>query len=229
MPASAEPYRSYIRQQSVFRFFTDEQYLTLTQGLTVKTFPKGQVLFDHGDNRERFYFVLKGAVRLERLDETGNFAFITYVKGLNCFPYQGLYTDAEYAYTATALTEITVASLPMVNFENGLLENADVSKEVIRMMSQLVGQMETRLQKLVTSSAACRVLQALTVFGNDIGERTDDGDILIPYPITLIELARLSGTTRETAGQVVTKLEAAGKLNYNKKRFRFDPKQLHQG
>ncbi|MTV82887.1 Crp/Fnr family transcriptional regulator [Secundilactobacillus folii] len=227
MPDSPDLFRSYLRQQAEFRPFTEEQYATLTQNLTVKTYPKGQILFDHGDPRDRFYYVVKGAVRLERLDETGNFTFINYVAAMKGFPYRGLYTDLDYPYTATALTEITVAAFPMKTFENVVVLNVEAAKQVINQMSQLIVRMETRLQKLVTSSAVNRVTQALIVFGTDMGEKMPEGDLLIPYPITLIELARLSGTTRETAGQVVTRLEAEGKLTYNKKRFRFDPKQLN--
>lgn len=226
MLESDDPYRHYLRQLPEFCDFTEDEYARLTQDLTVKTYPKGQVLFDHGDARRRFYFVIKGVVRLERLDETGNFSFINYVKSVKGFPYRGLYTDKDYPYTATALTAITIASVPMASFEAIVALNPRVTRQVISQMSQLLDRMENRLQKLVTSSATSRVIQALIIFGTDMGEQTPAGDVLIPYPITLIELARLSGTTRETAGQVVTKLEVAGKLSYNKKRFRFDPQNL---
>lgn len=224
---SEDTYRHYLRQLPDFRDFTPEEFTKLTHDLMVKTFPKGQVLFDHGDLRQRFYFVIKGVVRLERQDETGNFSFINYVKATKGFPYRGLYTDEDYPYTATALTPITIASVPMATFEAIIALNPLVTRQVISQMSQLLNQMENRLQKLVTSSATSRVVQALRIFGTDMGEKTPEGDVLIPYPITLIELARLSGTTRETAGQVVTKLEVAGKLTYNKKRFRFDPNDLN--
>lgn len=221
-----DTYRHYLRQLPEFREFTEAEFTKLTHDLNVKTYPKGQVLFDHGDSRQRFYYVIKGVVRLERQDETGNFSFINYVKAIKGFPYRGLYTDADYPYTATALTAITIASVPMSSFEAIVALNPLVTRQVISQMSRLLDQMENRLQKLVTSSATSRVIQALSIFGTDMGEQTPEGDVLIPYPITLIELARLSGTTRETAGQVVTKLEVAGKLTYNKKRFRFDPHDL---
>lgn len=226
MLQSDDTYRRYLRQLPEFCDFTEAEFSKLTHDLSVKTYPKGQILFDHGDGRVRFYYVIKGVVRLERQEETGNFTFINYVKAIKGFPYRGLYTDAEYPYTATALTDITIASVPMPTFEAIVSLNPLVTRQVISQMSHLLDQMENRLQKLVTSSATNRVIQALSIFGSDMGEKTSQGDVLIPYPITLIELARLSGTTRETAGQVVTKLEVAGKLTYNKKRFRFDPNDL---
>lgn len=223
---SDDTYRHYLRQLPEFCDFTEEEFTKLTHDLSVKTYPKGQVLFDHGDPRQSFYYVIKGVVRLERQDETGNFSFINYVKAIKGFPYRGLYTDEDYPYTATALTAITIASVPMASFEAIVSLNPLVTRQVIRQMSQLLDRMENRLQRLVTSSATARVIQALSIFGTDMGEKAPEGDVLIPYPITLIELARLSGTTRETAGQVVNKLEAAGKLTYNKKRFRFEPNDL---
>lgn len=226
MAQTKQTYERFLRPLPEFCEFTDAEFQTLMAQMQVKTYPKGQVLFDYGDSRDRFYFVIKGVIRLERLDETGNFTFINYVKTQTGFPYRGLYSGQEYPYTATALTPITVALLSMSTLEQLIATNPQVTKQVLRQMSFLIDRTETRLQKLVTSSAANRVVQALIVFGTDMGELGENGQVTIPYPITLIELARLSGTTRETAGQVVSKLEAAGKLRYQKKRFCFNPVDL---
>lgn len=223
---SIDTYRHFIMQQPEFNQFSREEREALFQKLQVKTFPKGQVLFDYGDIRDRFFYILKGAVRLERLDRTGNFTFINYVKSKTAFPYRELYTNSDYPYTAVALMPITIAMMPMSLFEQHAVNNPGVAKQVIQQMSQLLDRTENRLQKMVTSSAANRVRQALIIFGTDLGEQLADGSVKIPYPITLIELARISGTSRETAGQVVTKLLVENKISYEKKRFQFNPADL---
>lgn len=81
---------------------------------------------------------------------------------------------------------------------------------------------------MVTSSATHRIKQALVMFGEDLGDESDQKLTEIPYPITLKELAWVSGTTRETAGQVVSKLVEEGKVNYQHKTFQFDPASLNE-
>ena len=58
--------------------------------------------------------------------------------------------------------------------------------------------------------------QNLFILKEELGVPTEDGHITIPYPITLKELAVNSGTTRETAGQVIKQLRDSGLLDYHK-------------
>ena len=138
-----------------------------------------------------------------------------------------MFIDHEYPYTASAMTPIVIASFSMPVFEEVLLTNRDIMKRLIAQMGQIINSTENRLQRMVTSSASSRVQQALIMLGEDLGETQADGTLAINYPITLIELARVSGTTRETAGQVVAKLAEENKISYQHKNFRFNPSSLH--
>ncbi len=77
---------------------------------------------------------------------------------------------------------------------------------MIHKLSKVVEMHELRIQIGLTSSAFDRVKQNLFVLKEELGVPTEDGHIHIPYPITLKELAVNSGTTRETAGQVIKQL-----------------------
>ena len=43
--------------------------------------------------------------------------------------------------------------------------------------------------------------------------------IVIPYPLTIIQLSEVAGTTRETAGKVVKWLTEDGKIKYSRKKI----------
>ncbi len=221
-----EKYRKIIRQQEEFASFTDNEFEQLAQQMQVKTFAKGQVLFDQGDPRTRFYYVLDGVVRLERVDETGSFPFINYVSPHKAFPYRGMFVGETYTYAAMAMTAITIASFPMTVFEKLLRDNKQMMVCLISQMGQIIDDDENRLQRMVTSSATHRVKQALMLIAEDLGTQNESETTQIPYPITLKEVARVSGTTRETAGQVVSKLVDEGVVVYQHKNFQFTPELL---
>lgn len=223
-----EKYRTFISQQPEFSALSSVEFDQLTTTLRIKSFGKGQVLFDQGDTRDRLYYVLEGVVRLERLDETGNFPFINYVSPYKAFPYRGFFQDKNYTYSAAAMTPITIASFSMASFESVVKQNGAMMVRLITKMGQIINETEDRLQKMVTSSATHRIKQALVMFGEDLGDESDQKLTEIPYPITLKELAWVSGTTRETAGQVVSKLVEEGKVNYQHKTFQFDPASLNE-
>ncbi len=81
-------------------------------------------------------------------------------------------------------------------------------------------------ERMVTSSATHRVKQALMLIADALGTHETPDKTTIPYPITLKEVARVSGTTRETAGQVVGKLVDEGVVSYQHKNFQFNPESL---
>lgn len=221
-----EKYRKIIRQQAEFAPLTDSEFNQLADQMQIKTFSKGQVLFDQGDPRTRFYYVLDGVVRLERVDESGSFPFINYVSPHKAFPYRGLFIGETYTYAAMAMTTITIASFSMATFEKLLRENKQMMALLIAQMGQIINDTEDRLQRMVTSSASHRVKQALMLIAEDLGTHETPDKTTIPYPITLKEVARVSGTTRETAGQVVGKLVDEGVVSYQHKNFQFNPESL---
>ncbi|GAK47212.1 HTH-type transcriptional regulator ArcR [Secundilactobacillus oryzae JCM 18671] len=214
-------YKAWLRRVAEFKDFTDDQFDYLTDQMQVKTFAKGQILFDQGDMRDRYYFMISGLVRTERLDDTGNFGFLSYIKEKKGFPYRGLFQDEEYAYSAEAMTSIEIISFPMSKFEAVIQENQLATKRVIQEMGQIINRNEDQLQRMVISSATKRVEQALEIFSEQLGEPKANGETYVPYPITLIELARVSGTTRETASRAVQKLISDGLISYQHKNFTF--------
>ncbi|GEO75435.1 cAMP-binding protein [Levilactobacillus namurensis DSM 19117] len=216
-------YLQLLKRRPEFSAFTAEQFAELAHVMRVKQLPKGQLLFDQADPRDRFFFVFSGLLRTERIDESGDFTFYSFIPKDKGFPYRGLFHDQEYAYSVNTLTPVEIVSFPMTVFEGLLTENSEVMRRVIVEMGQIINENENQLQTMVTSSASDRVHNALKILSQQMGQPLDDGRILIPYPITLIELSRMAGTTRETAGQVVQRLETAGRVVYEHKRFTFNP------
>ncbi|GKQ42114.1 cyclic nucleotide-binding protein [Companilactobacillus sp. RD055328] len=222
---SSEVYPKYIeflKTRPEFSEFSQEEMHILMNNMKVKQFKKGQVLFDQADDRNRFYFVAKGLVRAERVDETGDFIFYTYIKENLAFPYRGMFKDQYYPYTAQAMTNIEIVHFPMATFENLLLKNTDMMVKVIQEMATIISETEDNIQQMVNPSASQRVIQALKIFGKTLGNQSANGEISIPYPITIQELATVSGTTRETAGHILKKLVKENYISYEHKKFVFN-------
>lgn len=215
-------YIEFLKTRPEFSEFTDEEMSILMNNMKIKRFKKGQILFDQADDRNRFYFVKEGLVRAERTDETGEFIFYTYIKENLAFPYRGMFKDHYYPYTAQAMTDIEIIHFPMGTFENLLLKNTDMMVKVIQEMASIISETENNIQQMVNSSAKQRVIQALKIFGNTLGNQDIDGSISIPYPITIQELATFSGTTRETTGQILKALSKDNYFSYKHKLFTFN-------
>lgn len=212
-------YLRLLKKNPEFKDFTSTEFDVIQEKMQVRSYPKGQLLFSQADTRSHFYFLAKGLLKTERTDESGNEAYYEFINETKGFPYRGMFHDRDYSYSVTGMTATEIISLPMDDFEELLLQNKKMMRNVILEMGQIINENENQLQMMVTSSASNRVRNGLKILGQTLGKPGENGSRLIPYAITLIELSQLSGTTRETASQVVQKLVADGQIKYERKYF----------
>ena len=214
-------YLSKLRVQKEFYQLSDDEFSDLTAEVKLRSYPKGQILFEQDDQRKHFYYLLRGIVRVERFDVNGDASFYEYVSMNHGFPYRGLFVDDNYAYSVRSMTEILVADLPMQKFEIQIQSNLAMMKNIVVEMEAIISQDEDHLQHMITSSASERVLYTIFLMGTKLGRLDENQHLRIEYPVNINELAEVSATTRETASKVVAKLKKDGYLTYSHKQFTF--------
>ncbi|WP_313469709.1 Crp/Fnr family transcriptional regulator [Carnobacterium sp.] len=210
-----------LRYKPVFANFTEAEFHCLKKQLFFRQYKKGQVLFDEGDKREKMFYLTKGLVRLESYDESASFSYIDYTKPDTLFPYGGMFSDETYHFSAYAATDIEVYYLPTKVFEEQVASNADQLLYLYKKISTILEQQEKRIQYLAVSSATSRIIKALAYLMEDLGIYLSSSLIEIPFPITINEIADISGCSRETVGNVVKQLKEESKLAYTHKLFTF--------
>lgn len=210
-----------IRNNQVFSGFTDDEFEKIQDHMYLRQYKKGQVLFDNGDYRNRIYFLIEGLVRVERYDSSGTFCYLDYVKKEHLFPYGGMFFDEFYHFSAYAVTDIEVYYIPTDIFEKISKGNTAQLLYFYQALSTNLESHELKIQYCLASSATVRVVETLAILMKHLGENYFSGTIRIPYPITLKEIAINSGTTRETASNVIKTLKKERKLDYCQKHLIF--------
>ncbi|MCY9806412.1 Crp/Fnr family transcriptional regulator [Lentilactobacillus senioris] len=221
---SRQKYPEYLlklRTQQEFEQLSEEEFTDLTADVKFRLYPKGQILFDQDDQRNHFYYLLNGIVRVERFDVNGDANFYEYISMNHGFPYRGLFVADTYAYSVRSMTEILVADLPMGKFEAKIKSNLAMMQNIVIKMEAIISQDEDHLQHMITSSASERVAYSILLMGVKLGTLDENEHLKIDYPVNINELAEVSATTRETASKVVSKLQRNGYLTYSHKRFTF--------
>ncbi|MGF2385515.1 Crp/Fnr family transcriptional regulator [Lentilactobacillus otakiensis] len=213
-------YAEKLRQHPEFSPLDDKFVGQLIDEMKIKKYHRGQILFDQGDTRDKFYFLIDGVAKSFHWDKDGEEQLYLYIRPNKGFPYIGLFEDDQYAYTVETMTDVKIAEFSMPIYEEILRENPELMVNAVKEMSQIINTSETQLQRMVTTSAKCRVANAILFIGQQIGDLQEDDSILVPYPITIVELSKVSGTTRETTSQMVQKLIAENKIQYNRKYFK---------
>lgn len=202
-----------LRQYDVFKYLTMQQFDKLTQQMTFRQIAKNQILFYEGDARDKLYFVDKGYIKIEQYNALGEFVYLDFIKQGTFFPYGGIFIDECYHYTASAVTEVSLFYISTELYENLVTHNLKQMKSICHKLSNILRFHELKLRNTLTKNATDRVIQALTILYLDLA-RTNKK---MPFPITTLELAKLSGTTRETVSKVLKQLEQQHRISYDKK------------
>ncbi|MCW6652238.1 Crp/Fnr family transcriptional regulator [Aerococcaceae bacterium NML210727] len=202
-----------MREHDAFKHFTVQQFDVLSSHAMFRKLPRNQILFFEGDVRDKLYFIHKGYAKIEQYNALGDFVYLDFVKEGTFFPYGGMFVDEFYHYTATAMTDMEVFYIPTEMYERMLRHNVDQMQSLCQKISNILRFHELKLRNLLTKSATDRVVQALTVLYLDLAQKNKQ----LPFPLTTQELAKLSGTTRETVSKVLKQLEKERAIKYVKK------------
>jgi len=196
-----------LRNNKIFEAFTDLEFKQLQREMRLRKYKKGQVLFNEGDHRNKVFYLLKGLVKLERYDESALYMYTDYVKQEKLFPYGELFADGVYRYTAYAMTDIELFYIPAKLFEEVLAGNARQLLYFYRHLTNILIEHEERIQFLVGSTASSRIIKALAFLMEELGEEKTKIGLTVPYPITVCEIATISGCSRETVGNKIKQLK----------------------
>lgn len=210
-----------LREHPCFSALTDEEYQKIQDHMYKRTYKKGQVLFDPGDERNRIFFLNKGLVKFEKSDQSDAYFYLDFVRENNLFPYSGLFDDDTYYFSAIAMTDIEVSCISANVFEEAISQNSEQLIFYVKILSKLVKHHELKIQGCISFHAFQRVKHTLGILMNDLGEKNYRGNLFIPYPIQMNDIARSSGTTRETASLAIKKMVKEKKIQYIRKELIF--------
>lgn len=98
-----EYYAKKLRRHPEFSQLSDKYINQLIDEMTVKTYHRGQILFDQGDTRDRFYYLIDGVCKSFHWDKDGGEQLYLYIRPEKAFPYIGLFEDDRYAYTVQTI------------------------------------------------------------------------------------------------------------------------------
>lgn len=213
-----EIYMDQLSERPFFKNFSAEDVGQIKNESLIRQYNKGQIIFYEHDPKNYYYFVLQGLIKIEKLSYDGEHNYIDFVTLNSFFSYSELFSESHHQYTGHAETNTTLLMIPTQTFDNIISEAPDLLIKMYRNMADVLRYHEKRIQLTSVSSATERVEFMIALWMFDLGIKNDDM-IVIPYPLTIIQLSEVAGTTRETAGKVVKWLTEDGKIKYSRKKI----------
>lgn len=179
---------------------------------TLHRYPKGAILVSEGDRLDDFNFMLSGAAKFYWQDDEGRQLDIATVEPGAHF------VDATFGgepalASLIALEDLRVASIPMKDFEQLLMQHP---KLAIAFIKRLIKGFRRRLK-------ATRVFAMEDVYGRVtqflLSRAVESDGRLLTERLTQEEIARRVGATREMVGRVLRDLTRGGYLEVERGRI----------
>ncbi len=188
--ASAEGVNDFLNQARV------NGKIDITKGdREVHSYKKKQMVYTHGHRPSYLYFVVKGKVKLFRMNDDGKELIISIHKDGDFMGYTALLEETPYADNAEAMEDSEVMMIPKADFYALLNTDAQVAKSFIKLLSHNLAEREEALLNLAYNSLRKRVaVGLLQVYDKFKKAPGDKPKLEIPRE----DLAQVVGTATES-------------------------------
>ncbi len=186
----------------------------------VENFERGKTIFFPGDPAERVYFLLKGAVKLSRVYETGEEITVALLRENSVFGVLSLMTGqkSDRFYHSVAFTPVELMSAPIDRVQQSLRENPELSGLMLQGLASRILQTEMMIETLAHRDMGSRLVSFLLILCRDFGVPTNDG-IQIDLKLSHQAIAEAIGSTRVTVTRLLGDLRDKTMISIHKKKI----------
>lgn len=193
----------------------------LSQMVIVKLTPN-QVLFREGDVGTSMYIVMNGKIKIYHTSPKGDEKTITIFKKGDSFGELALIDGEPRSASAKALTFSELIKLDAFSFHELLQENYNMVKAILIELAKRIRKTNAQVQDLVFLDAKTLVVKTLINLANEHGKRVGLKKVQIDVPLTMQEIANLSGISIEVVEYVIQYLIQRNFLTVEKGLYQLD-------
>lgn len=195
---------------------------------TPRRFAPGHVIFREGDASDTCYVVVGGRARAIREHADGRTIALAHFGPGDVFGELAMFDAERRSATVEALEELETVALSAGDMRRLLREWPEMSLKLIAALGRRLRQANERLARQsfqTVQSRVATVLDQLVASAREQGAAHDN----VPLTITQADIAKLAGSSRESASRFLAVLERAGVITQGRGRLTVhDPDALRR-
>ncbi len=195
-----------LRKLSLFADLSEEEVREVVGSALPRRYPRGKVLFQHGDRADAFYIILDGLVKVMRHTPEGSEVILGVFGKGNAIAEASVFLGGKYPATAELAADSRLLRVEIPHFHKVLLRNAHLSLSMLKAAYQRIGYLVSELEHLKSQTGCQRV--ADFILGLCPKQDAGEAHIDLPYEKGLIA-ARL-GMKPESFSRALKRLRQMG-------------------
>jgi CRP/FNR family transcriptional regulator len=201
-------------QFPVFKVLKENELEKFNQHAIIRKYHKKEFIYLPFEDGEYIYFIKKGNIEIGFLDDDGNELTLDILGEGEIFG-QSVGFGLSKGY-ARALDDIVLCMMNKSDFEYFLQKYPQLTYNLVKLLALKIKVIENKLQNLVFKDVKTRICRQLLRLYKKSG---DEKSGRIRIPLTHQNVAKLVGSTRETASVHLAELKRDGIISYQRQRI----------
>ncbi len=213
----------------LFSELSAEQFGRVARYASIQRFQSGEHLFYQNEAITSIYFLLSGRIKMYRLNSQGKEQIISVLKSGKMFPH--MWFDGNHGYPANSqcMDDVCVLTYRKDDFVSMLEETPLISIKLLENLGAVIQELQTRLEEQVLNNSMQQVVSLLLRLAKESGLQQADGSVILELDLTLIDLGKMIGATRETISRAISHLKEVGVVTeVSKYTLQFHERNLSQ-
>lgn len=190
----------------IFDGLTNEQITRLLKrGKEVKLRPKN-ILFHQGDTADRCFLVIRGRLKLTKLNELGKEIILRYINCGEITAATAVLRNQTYPLTAQSIDETVVIGWDKPTILALMRQYPDIAINLLGMVYDRIDEVQNRYLEMCTEQVDQRIARSLLRLMRRAGIKTPAG-IHIDIPLSRQNIADYAGTTIYTVSRTLSMWE----------------------
>ncbi|MGF7046494.1 CRP/FNR family transcriptional regulator [Paenibacillus sp. DS2015] len=196
----------------------DENRNLVASKFIERTFPKGQILYQYGDEGHEMYIIKSGSLKIYRQDEGHEIIFGHQFLGEAIGELELFHYDNRRTASVATIEPTTLWVIKRQDMDELVKLYPEILRKTIYILSERLTQADRKLEYLGFLDTRVRVANLLLDLYSNFGIETEDGR-LINWKITQQHFASMIGVGRESAARVLQEFKSEGIIGIQNKLF----------
>jgi CRP/FNR family transcriptional regulator, cyclic AMP receptor protein len=207
-----------LRHVRVFAGLSEEDLEAIAEVSVSRRYDAGEVVFREGDGGDTCYIVRSGLARAVRQHSDGRSITLSHFGPGDIFGELAMFDEEPRSATVDVIDEVEVVAIPGRDMQRLMREHPEIAVKLNAALAQRLRATNERLARQSFQTVQSRVAAVLAQMVAT-ARSGNEGESDVVIALTQSDLAKLAGSSRESASRFLASLERSGVITQGRGRL----------
>jgi CRP/FNR family cyclic AMP-dependent transcriptional regulator len=203
-----------LKDVAIFQGLTDDDLGYLTERAATRTYPKGAIIVNEGDEGASLFLIQSGSVKAYLSDDKGKEVILSTQGPGEYFGELALFDEAPRSASVAALEPCKAMIVSKTQLRAAIMERPQIAMALLLGLARRVRDLTENVRTLALLDVFGRLVKTLYSLAEE-----KDGSLVIDQKLTQQDLASRIGASREMVSRIMNDLTQGGYISTEGKRI----------